>query len=122
MNFWPQDLESCFLVAGWTEEFQQAAIQSDMTSGFPESRETHSDPVVHVTGRIVIPRLQFTTLYHFYENTLKDGCLRFRRTDPADPSKTYDWRFRSPPIVSPLSDGEHLAATMSLERIPATLR
>ncbi len=116
---WPANLESCFLVADWREEWQRAAIMSEINAGFPESRETHSDPVVFVSGRIVISASEFDTLFNFYEQTLHNGCLRFRRTDPINTGISWEWRFREPPVVTALT-GSHLYATITLERIPAT--
>lgn len=117
---WPSELNQYFNKQGFAYTDEGGVIRTEMQVGYAEARSLLSDSVWRVRGNIHIPTILFLTLVDFFENTLKNGTLRFQMVDPSAPSQKWLWRFKEPFALTAYG-GEMLTVFLDLERIPGTL-
>lgn len=115
----PTKLNQYFNKQGFSYADEGGVIRTEMQVGFAEARSLLSDSVWNLKGTIHIPSNLFLVMVTFFEDTLKDGTLRFSMIDPTEQSHKWLWRFKTPFIVTAYG-GEMLTVLLDLERVPGT--
>lgn len=90
---WPSTLPDCYLVQGFKYAPHNEHIRSPMDTGIGKVRPRYTAEPWRLSGSIVVTTAQIKILNVFHKDTLVNGTLVFKKTDPLNPARQLLWRF-----------------------------
>jgi len=118
MATWPSTLPQEFHQQGFSLDFPEGAIRTDMDTGKPFQRKRFSAAVQPVRGQMWLSPSQYDDLIEFWDNTLGMGALDFDWVHPIT-GNPVKMRFvaDSPPAISSVT-ADLYQVRLSMEIIP----
>ncbi len=110
-------ISECLLLDGFAYGPVKAQIHATMGAGLAKVRPRFTVAPWLLQGGMVITTADKQTLDHFFVDTLKNGSLPFKMSDPLNPAKKWLWRFQTPLSYSYVSPG-YFRTTLTLDRLP----
>lgn len=110
---WPAELPQKFDESGFSEEFGNNVITTEMDSGPPKKRRRFTASVDKISGKMYMTQSQANTLETFYKTTCADGSIDVEMLHPRTGSSVI-LQWDAPPAITPAVSGVYVSLSFKV--------